>query len=130
MSGETLVVGRDINQLREMRSIITSALFWSGVSILLIALACATALSVPPLRRLRHLQDVAHDIAAGDLTRRMPVSSRNDELDVFATTVNTMMSEVEHLLSEVKGATEVIAHDLLTPPCAYDPAAAPSAAVG
>jgi signal transduction histidine kinase len=114
-TGETLVVGRDVSQLREMRTIITSALTWSGISILLVGLACGTALSIAPLRRLRKLQAVAHDIARGDLKRRMPTTQRGDELDMFATTVNQMMSEVERLMSEVKGATEVIAHDLLNP---------------
>lgn len=114
-TGETLVVGRDVSQLRELRAIITSALTWSGVLILLVGLGCGTALSIGPLQRLRKLQAVAHDIARGDLKRRMPTSQRGDELDMFATTVNHMMSEVERLMSEVKGATEVIAHDLLNP---------------
>jgi signal transduction histidine kinase len=114
-TGETLVVGRDVSQLRELRAIITSALTWSGVSILLVGLGCGTALSIGPLQRLRKLQAVAHDIARGDLKRRMPTTERADELDMFATTVNHMMSEVERLMSEVKGATEVIAHDLLNP---------------
>jgi len=113
--GETLVVGRDVSQLREMRSIIVSALTWSGISILLIGLACGTALSLAPLQRLQRLQAVAHNIARGDLKRRMPTSDRHDELDMFAETVNLMMTEVERLMSEVKGATEVIAHDLLSP---------------
>jgi signal transduction histidine kinase len=114
-SGEILVVGRDIEQLQEMRSIITEALTWSGVMILLAGLALGLILSVAPLQRLRRLQAVAQDIARGDLKRRMPVSGRGDELDVFATAVNYMIGEVERLMSEVKGATEVIAHDLLSP---------------
>lgn len=114
-TGETLVVGRDVSQLREMRHIITSALTWSGVSILLLGLACGIVLSIGPLQRLRRLQAVAHDIAHGDLKRRMPISPRGDELDMFAGTVNHMIGEVERLMSEVKGATEVIAHDLLSP---------------
>ncbi len=114
-SGEALVVGRDVSQLQEMRTIIASALIWSGVSILIVGLACGTALSIGPLKRLRSLQAAAHDIALGDLKRRMPAGQRRDELDMFATTVNNMMDEVERLMSEVKGATETIAHDLLTP---------------
>jgi signal transduction histidine kinase len=114
-SGDILVVGRDISQLREMRAIIGSALLWSGLSIILIGVACGTVLSIRPLRRLRILNAVGQDIAAGNLERRMPVSSRHDELDMFATTVNHMMGEVERLMSEVKGATETIAHDLRTP---------------
>lgn len=114
-AGEVLVVGRDVSQLQEMRSIIASALIWSGVSILLIGLACGTALSIGPLRRLHSLQAAARAIARGDLERRMPAGHRRDELDMLATTVNNMMDEVERLMSEVKGATETIAHDLLTP---------------
>ena len=114
-TGELLVVGRDVNQLRETRAIIASALVWSGVLILVVGLACAVALSVRPLRRLRILQSAGQEIAAGDLKRRMPVSERRDELDMFAGTVNYMMDEVERLMSEVKGATDTIAHDLRTP---------------
>ncbi len=114
-SGDVLVVGRDVSQLIEMRAIVASALIWSGIAILLVGLACGLALSVEPLRRLRGLQSVAEDIARGDLNRRMPIGPRHDELDVLATTVNTMMDEIGRLMSEVKGATEAIAHDLLTP---------------
>jgi signal transduction histidine kinase len=113
--GEILVVGRDVSQLQQMRSIITQALTWSGILILLAGLALGLILSVAPLQRLRRLQAVAQDIARGDLKRRMPVSGRGDELDVFASAVNYMIGEVERLMSEVRGATEVIAHDLLNP---------------
>ncbi len=98
-----------------MRAIITSALLWSGISILLVGLACGTAFGIAPLRRLRRLQGVARNIAEGHLQQRMPTSSRGDELDMFATTVNHMMGEVERLMSEVQGTTEIIAHDLLSP---------------
>lgn len=114
-SGDLLVVGRDVSQLQQMRAIVASALGWSGVSILLVGLACGTALSIGPLRRLRSLQAAAQDVALGNLERRLPAGSRGDELDMLATTVNNMMDEVERLMSEVKGATETIAHDLLTP---------------
>jgi signal transduction histidine kinase len=114
-SGEILAVGRDISQLQQMRQIITQALTWSGVLILVTGLALGVLLSAGPLQRLRRLQSVAQDIARGDLKRRMPVSDRGDELDTFATAVNFMIGEVERLIAEVKGATEVIAHDLLSP---------------
>ena len=113
--GQILVVGRDVNQLREMRAVITSALVWSGACIVLIGLLLSVLLGIAPMRRLRRLQAVAQDIARGDLKQRMPITSGGDELDMFAATVNFMIGEVERLMSEVKGATEVIAHDLLSP---------------
>jgi signal transduction histidine kinase len=114
-SGQVLVVGRDVNQLQEMRGIIASALIWSGGAIILLALACGVALSLTPLRRLNQLQQACGEIARGDLTRRLPISLRHDELDVFAATVNFTVGEVERLMGEVKSAAETIAHDLRTP---------------
>lgn len=113
--GEILVVGRDVYQLRQMRSIMSSALIWSGGLVILVGLVCGTALSVGPLRRVRALQRAGLQIAEGDMRRRMPVSPRGDELDMVASIVNGMMDHVERLMSEVKGATDTIAHDLLTP---------------
>src|SRR5579871_6005090 len=114
-SGDVLVVGRDVNQLQEMRRIVASALIWSGGAIILLGLACGVALSLTPLRRLSQLQSACDEIAGGDLTRRLPVSPRHDELDVFAATVNFTVGEVERLMGEVKGASGTIAHDLRTP---------------
>jgi signal transduction histidine kinase len=114
-SGERLVVGRDADQLAQIRAIILSALIWSGLTIILVGLGCGFALSLRPLERLRILQAAGLDIAGGNLKRRMPTSQRRDELDMFASTVNLMLGEVERLMSEVKGATETIAHDLRTP---------------
>jgi signal transduction histidine kinase len=113
--GEVLVVGRDVSQLAEMRGIVLQALVWSAVVIILTGLVLGAALSLSPLRRVRELQGAGREIAAGDFTRRMPVSARHDELDMFAATVNHMIEEVERLMAEVKGATETIAHDLRTP---------------
>jgi signal transduction histidine kinase len=114
-TGEVLVVGRDIDQLREIRRIIASALIWSGFLIIVAGLACGVALSLGPLRRLRQLQEASHAIAAGDLRQRMPSSGQGDELDMFAGTVNYMLGEVERLMGEVKTSSDTIAHDLRTP---------------
>jgi signal transduction histidine kinase len=113
--GEILVVGRDISQLTEMRAIVLQALVWSAVVIILAGLVLGASLSLNPLKRVRALQAACREIAAGDLKRRMPVSTRRDELDMFAATVNHMVEEVERLMAEVRGATETIAHDLRTP---------------
>ena len=114
-TGEILVVGRDVSQLRELGAIVGSALVFGGLTIIVVGLGCGVALSIGPLRRLRRLQETGREIALGDLTRRMPLSRHRDELDMLAATVNSMMDEVERLMAEVKGATDVLAHDLMSP---------------
>ena len=113
--GGILVVGRDLKHTRELHAILTSALAWTGAAIVVLGATLGVGLSVRPLRRLRRMQRIAQDIAAGDLNRRMPVSGRRDELDMVAASVNVMIGEIERLMREVKAATDTVAHDLRTP---------------
>jgi signal transduction histidine kinase len=51
----------------------------------------------------------------GDLSARLPTSSRRDEIDMLAGIANGMMDEVERLLWAVKSVGDNVAHDLRTP---------------
>lgn len=113
--GETLLIGRDISQIRDLRQRVLAILVWSGLAIAVGILSAAVLLSLGPLRRVRHLQQASREIAAGDLQVRMPIAGRGDELDQFAGTVNVMVEEVGRVVAQVKGVTDAIAHDLRTP---------------
>lgn len=113
--GGTILIGRDISQIRDLRQRLLIILLASGfVTVSGMALA-AIALSVEPQRRVRDLQRSAREIAAGRLDMRMPIAGRHDELDQFALTVNFMVEDVAQLMEQVKGVTDAIAHDLRTP---------------
>jgi len=113
--GETLLVGRDISLLRDLRRTILETLIVSGLLILLCVAAAAVEFSRAPLRRVRALQHASREIAAGDFSVRMPIAGRHDELDQFANTVNATVEEVGRVVAQVKGVTDAIAHDLRTP---------------
>ena len=113
--GQLLVVARDITQIADLRHRVVMILITSGLVTSILLLLAAVWLSAAPLRRVRNLTALASRIAAGELSLRMPVSARGDELDVIASTVNSMMEEVARLLEQVKGATDAIAHDLRSP---------------
>jgi len=113
--GETLLVGRDISQIRDLRVRMLGILVWSGVAIAIGVGVTAIGLSLGPLRRVRDLQAASRAIAEGHLERRMPLAGRHDELDQFADTVNAMVAAVGRTIAQVKGVTDAIAHDLRTP---------------
>lgn len=114
-TGETLVLGRDISQIQELRGHLLVILVVSGVCGTLLVLSSAVLLSLAPLRRVRDLAEASRTIAAGAFDHRMPIAGRHDELDQFAATVNLMIEEVAHVVGQVKTATDAIAHDLRTP---------------
>ena len=114
-AGETIVLGRDISQIRDLRRHLLLILLGSGIAGSVLVLIAAVALSLAPLRRVQALARASGRIAAGDLAQRMPITGRHDELDQFAGTVNLMVDEVSHVVAQVKIATDAIAHDLRTP---------------
>ncbi|MDR7258551.1 signal transduction histidine kinase [Sphingomonas sp. BE270] len=114
-TGETILIARDIAPIVDLRRRILEILIGSGIAIVVLVLGAGVLLSLAPLRRVRDLQAVSRAIAAGRFDLRMPVTTRGDELDLFAGTVNTMIEEVERVVAQVKGVTDAVAHDLRTP---------------
>lgn len=113
--GEVLVIGRDFTQAAEIKAIILNALIVSGTFIIVIGLLGGFFLSMRPLRRINMVRDTARRIMQGELSLRLPVSQRNDEVDMLSSIVNLMLEEIERLLTEVKSVTDNLAHDLRTP---------------
>ena len=113
--GRLLVLVRDNGSLFAVTRIILHALFW-GLSLTIIpGIAGWHQLRRRPLQRIRAIQASAEAIVSGDLTYRLPLSNRRDELDMLAAIVNAMLDRIERLMHEVKGVCDNIAHDLRTP---------------
>jgi signal transduction histidine kinase len=115
MDNRWLVLVRDNGSLFAVATLILRALLW-GVSLTIIPGALGWhLLRRRPLRRIGAIQASAEAIVTGDLTKRLPVSDRRDEIDMLADIVNAMLDRIERLMNEVKGVCDNIAHDLRTP---------------
>ena len=114
-NGELLVVGRDFTELAEIESIIMKTLVISGTVIIALGLAAGFWRSLRSLNRISAIRSTSERIVQGELSLRIPSSERHDELDMLASIVNLMLDEIERLLTEVKGVTDTLAHDLRTP---------------
>ena len=113
--GRWLVLVRDNGSLLGVTRIILQALLWAISLTIIPGVAGWHLLRRRPLRRIRGIQASAEAIVAGDLTHRLPLSNRRDELDMLAAIVNAMLERIEKLMNEVKGVCDNIAHDLRTP---------------
>jgi signal transduction histidine kinase len=113
--GEILLVHRDASQMVELRRIVLRALLWGGAVIAVMGLGLAVLLSARPWQRLQAMRAASDAIAAGDLAVRLPTDPSRDELDELARIVNTMMDEVERLMTQARTVGEGVAHELRTP---------------
>lgn len=66
-------------------------------------------------RRVEVITRTADEIMAGDLTRRMQISSHHDEIDAVAQRLNRILDRLEALMSGMRRFSDNVAHDLRTP---------------
>ncbi len=114
-NGNVLVLGRDIGELIEIRSILLHGLLVGGGLTLLLGLMLGALFSFKPVRRIEEIRKITSAIMLGNLSQRIPITENEDEIDMLAMTVNSMLDEIERLMGDIKGVTDSIAHDLRTP---------------
>ncbi len=112
--GARLFVGRDMEEGRSIRALVLRSLaYGAGVAILLVV-AGAWLFRRQLEARIGQIRRTAGEIEAGDLSRRIPVSSE-DEFGLLSRDINRMLDRIEHLMEGVRHVSNAIAHDLRTP---------------
>ncbi|MGN6100245.1 MAG: HAMP domain-containing sensor histidine kinase, partial [Devosia sp.] len=114
-SGFILVVGRDVVERRGFTAIIFQAFFVGAIGILIFSVIAGGITARRVLRRIEAINGTASTIMAGNMSERMPTTSRNDEFDGLATNLNAMLDRIESLMQGLKEVTDNVAHDLKTP---------------
>ena len=114
-NGETIVVGRNVDELTAIGKIVGRALMLGLIPALCLSLAAGALLSVRAQKRIEEVNRKVQRIVAGELRERLPIKGVNDPFDRLAVIVNGMLDEIEALLQSVAGTGDDIAHDLRTP---------------
>jgi signal transduction histidine kinase len=113
--GLTLIVGRDIEDLRRFAGTMGQVALGSVVLLAVIGIGAGLLISRGVLRRIDAVSDASRTIMAGDLSRRIPRNGSGDELDRLAESLNTMLARIEELMAALREVSDNIAHDLKTP---------------
>jgi signal transduction histidine kinase len=115
LDGYRVLIGRDVDEKQRLRALLAEGLAWSAAAAAVFALLGAAVLRRALERRLRPAAQTARAIAAGDLSRRVPPSGREDEFDRLGESMNAMLDRIDRLMSGIRGVSDSIAHDLRTP---------------
>lgn len=110
-----LLVGRDIHQLTEAKRRIVQALTWGLAIMVLLAFLGGLVLSRRTVRKIERINQTTQSIMSGDLSRRVPVTGRNDDFDQVADNLNQMLDRIQMLMEDIRRVSDNIAHDLRTP---------------
>src|SRR6516165_10734654 len=113
--GSILVVGRDLQDQREIERLVWHSLLAGGAVALLLAIGGALLFRRQLEHRVGAIRRTALEIEAGDLSRRIPISDVGDEFARLSRDINRMLDRIEHLMDGVRHVSNAIAHDLRTP---------------
>lgn len=114
-SGDRVVVAVDSEWIERAEGVVIIIFSIAFIGSLVVGFGGAIILGSYLQRRLHSISGSAEAIIAGDIRRRIPVSSRSDEFDQVAVTLNRMLDRIEGLLENLQQVSSDIAHDLRTP---------------
>jgi signal transduction histidine kinase len=114
-SGYRLIVGRDIEDRRELARMVRSAMLWGLGVMAVFGIGGGYWVSRKLLARIDALAATTRTIMDGDLTGRLPVTGSGDELDRLSESLNLMLVRIEQLMAGLREVSDNIAHDLKTP---------------
>ncbi|MDP4822643.1 MAG: HAMP domain-containing histidine kinase [Aestuariivirgaceae bacterium] len=113
--GATLVVGRDVEERRNLAQIIRRTLYWALGLTLVLGTGGGLLMSRNFLARVDAMTGTARSIMQGELSRRVALSGSGDELDRLAISLNAMLDQIERLMGGMREVSSNVAHDLRTP---------------
>ena len=113
--GGTVVMAHDTDDIDKVRVTTLRALGLGLLPMLALSGLGGVVLARRGRRRLAATEAALAEVMRGNLGKRLPVGSRDDEFDRLAANVNRMLDEIEHLMGEVRSVGDAVAHDLRTP---------------
>ena len=113
--GFKLLVGRDISEIGQLRSLIFEASRYAIIVIVVTGFVSWFFVGRSVLKRVENMAETSRRFMSGDLTHRLAVKGSNDEFDNLALSLNEMLDRIEALMTGLQEVSDNIAHDLKTP---------------
>ncbi len=110
-----LLVAFDAGERGVITRRITLAVYTAAAVGLLLSMLGGVLISRSVARRAEELVQTAEAVMAGDLSRRAPLKTWDDEFDRLAERMNTMLDRLQHLVRASRHTGDAIAHDLRSP---------------
>lgn len=111
----SILVGRDVEGTMRNAERIRTSILTSAALALIMGLLSGWFVSRRFSRRVEHFNQLATDVRAGHLDRRAPRNYSEDELDLLAEHLNSMLDHIDTLMKAMRYAGDSIAHDLRSP---------------
>ena len=114
-NGDALVIGREVDETREISHVVAQALALGLLPALCLCLLAGAWLSMRAQKRVEEVNQRVQRIIAGNLRERLPHRDTDEPFSKLAVIVNGMLDEMETMIHALAGVGNDNAHDLRTP---------------
>jgi len=114
-NGDLLVLGRNVDETKEIADVVGQALALGLLPGLCLCLMVGAWLSLRAQKQVEEVNQRVQRIIAGDLRERLPYRTVDEPFAKLAVIVNGMLDEMETMIHALAGVGNDIAHDLRTP---------------
>ena len=110
-----VVVARDIAGREFLRSRLAEVIKRILGATIVLGIIVGLLFSRSLLSRVEAVNKTARAIRGGDFSRRIPRTGAGDELDHLSENLNSMLDQIERLMTGMRDVSDNIAHDLRSP---------------
>lgn len=115
VGGTRLLVGSSFAETTEIARLTLTSIGWASVAILALVLASGAGVALRAQRRIDGIAETMSRVGHGELTARIAVGARSDDIDMLARQVNVALDRLSGLVEGMRQVSVNIAHDLKTP---------------
>lgn len=113
--GSRIIVARDVHDLIANYERL-KLLSWLIMSLMLVVVLVSFGISYFVVSRINRIAAIAQNIVkTGDLSQRLAIDSRWDDLSNLSDVLNGFLAKIEELMNGAREVSNNIAHDLRTP---------------
>lgn len=110
-----LSIGRSVSELDEMREYSLNSFYRTFLITVVLSLIGGTILASRSYTRVRAIVRSMERVARGNLSARLPVSGRCDDIDSLTSNMNNALGLLQQQVIGMRDVSANIAHDLKTP---------------
>ena len=114
-NGLKLTIGHEISDEKALLDHTFALVVGATLLTLFFSLIGGVWIGMRMLRRIDSVSRTATEIMSGDLSQRLSVTERDDEIDEIAAKLNEMLNRIEDLMKSMQQVTNNVAHDLRSP---------------
>ena len=115
VDGKRLVVGLSYQEVDSLNEIMLGSFAWASLVVVVLAVAGGVLIATRAQSRFDAVRDTMDRVSLGDLSARIPLSDRNDDIDLLARDINAALTRLAATVEGMKQVSADIAHDLKTP---------------